>query len=102
MARHEKRFSKAVGVLQSGLDNALTFLAFPSSHHRLLRTTNGLERLFGEVKRRTRVVGVFPNEKSAANLCTAVVLRATEEWALKRYLDMEPLAAMNTETTGQI
>lgn len=100
--RYGKRFGKAANVLQSGLDNALTFLAFPSSHHRLLRTTNGLERLFGEVKRRTRVVGVFPSEKSAANLCTAVVLRATEEWALKRYLDMEPLTAMNIEATGQI
>ena len=60
MTRHEKRFGKAVRVLQSGLDNALTFLAFPTSHQRLLRTTNGLKRLLGEVKRRTRVVGVFP------------------------------------------
>lgn len=98
LARHSKRLGKAVSVLQSGLDNALTFLAFPASHHRLLRTTNGLERLFGEVKRRTRVVGVFPGERSATNLCTAVVLRTTEEWALKRYLDMEPLAAMNRQT----
>jgi transposase-like protein len=96
--RYGKRFSKAVGVLQNGLEDALTFLAFPSGHHRLLRTTNGLERLFGEVKRRTKVVGVFPGEVSAANLCTAVVLRATEEWALKRYMDMEPLQAMNRQT----
>ena len=99
--RHGKSFSKAVEVLSNGLTDALTFLAFPSSHHRLLRTTNGLERLFGEVKRRTRVIGVFPSEKSAANLCTAVVLRATEEWALKRYLDMEPLAAMNRQVEGE-
>ena len=101
VSRYGKRFGKAVGVLQNGLDNAITFLAFPSSHHRLLRTTNGLERLFGEVKRRTRVVGVFPSEKSAGNLCTAVLLRATEEWALKRYLDMEPLNAMNRETNDE-
>ena len=93
--RYGKRFAKAVGVLKNGLANALTFLSFPSGHHRLLRTTNGLERLFGEVKRRTRVVGIFPSEASAANLCTAVVLRVTEEWALKRYLDMAPLEAMN-------
>lgn len=77
--QYGKRFGEAVGVLQNGLDNALSFLSFPSSHHRLLQSTNGLERLFGEVKRRTRVVGVFPSEKSAANLCTAVLLRATEE-----------------------
>ncbi len=54
-----------------------------------------LERLFGEVKRRSRVVGVFPNETSALNLCSAVTLRASEEWALRRYLDMAPLQAMN-------
>ena len=99
--RYGKRFVKAVGVLKNGLANALTFLAFPSGHHRLLRTTNGLERLFGEVKRRTRVVGIFPNETSAANLCTAVLLRVTEEWALKKYLDMEPLNAMKEADEGK-
>jgi transposase-like protein len=99
--RYGKKFSTAVSVLQNGLTDALAFLAFPSGHQRLLRTTNGLERLFGEVKRRTRVIGVFPSEKSAANLCTAVVLRATEEWALKRYLDMAPLEAMNRQTEGK-
>ncbi|MDX1932133.1 MAG: transposase [Capsulimonadales bacterium] len=97
VARYQKRFSRAVSVLQAGISDALTFLAFPSSHQRLLRTTNGFERLFGEVKRRTRVVGVFPSEASAANLCSPVVLRATEEWALKRYLDMEALEAMNRD-----
>ena len=101
IGRYGKRFVKAVGVLKNGLANALMFLSFPSGHHRLLRTTNGLERLFGEVKRRTRVVGIFPNETSAANLCTAVVLRVTEEWALKRYLDMEPLNAMNEANEGK-
>ena len=95
--RYQRRFAKAVSVLQAGIADALTFLAFPSGHQRLLRTTNGLERLFGEVKRRTRVVGVFPNETSAANLCSAVLLRATEEWALKRYLDISALEAMNRE-----
>ncbi len=93
--RYQRRFARAVAVLQAGIADALTFLAFPSGHQRLLRTTNGLERLFGEVKRRTRVVGVFPGETSAANLCCAVLLRATEEWALKRYLDMTALEAMN-------
>jgi transposase-like protein len=100
-ARYQRRFGKAVAVLQTGIEDALTFLAFPSGHQRLLRTTNGLERLFGEVKRRTRVVGVFPGESSAANLCTAVLLRATEEWALKRYLDMAALEAMNRTSSDK-
>jgi transposase-like protein len=50
-----------------------------------------LERLFKEVKRRTRVVGVFPNETSAATLATEIALRSSEEWALKRYLTMDVL-----------
>jgi putative transposase len=57
-------------------------------------TTNSLERLFREVKRRTRVVGVFPNERSAENLATVVMLRVSEDWALRRYLNMDPLHAL--------
>jgi len=92
-ARWGKTFRGAVSTLQAGLDAALSFLDFPSSHHRLIRSTNGLERLFEEVKRRTRVVRIFPNETSAGNLSTAVALRASEDWALRRYLDMEPYRA---------
>lgn len=89
--RYGKRYPKAVGVLTRGLSEALTYTAFPSGHHKYIRTTNGLERLFREVKRRTRVVGVFPNERSAENLATVVMLRVSESWALRRYLNMEPL-----------
>jgi transposase-like protein len=92
-ARWGKGFKGAVSTLLAGLDAALCYLDFPSSHHRLIRSTNGLERLFEEVKRRTRVVRIFPNESSAANLSTAVALRASEDWALRRYLDMEPYRA---------
>lgn len=91
--RWGKSFRGAVACLQSDLEAALSYLDFPSSHHRLIRTTNGLERLFGEVKRRTKVVRIFPNETSACNLSTAVALRASEDWALRRYLDMEPYRA---------
>jgi transposase-like protein len=92
-ARWGKRFKGAVSTLQTGLDAALSYLDFPSSHHRLIRSTNGLERLFEQVKRRTRVVRIFPNESSGANLATAVALRVSEDWALRCYLDMEPYRA---------
>lgn len=92
--RYAKSHPKAVSVLARGLAEALTYTAFPSGHHKYIRTTNGLERLFREVKRRTRVVGVFPNEHSAENLSTVVLLRVSEEWALRRYLDMNPLSAL--------
>jgi putative transposase len=88
-----KRFPKAVTVFEAGIEDALTYLHFPGSHHTKLRTTNMLERLFKEVKRRTRVVGVFPNEVSAGTLATEIVLRSSEEWTLRRYLTMDSLKA---------
>jgi putative transposase len=89
-----KRFPKAVAVFEAGIGDALTYLSFPGSHHAKLRTTNMLERLFKEVKRRTRVVGVFPNETSASTLATEIALRSSEEWALRRYLTMDALEAV--------
>jgi transposase-like protein len=88
------RFPKAVSVFEAGIDDALSYLSFPGSHHARLRTTNMLERLFREVKRRTRVVGVFPNEVSASTLATEIALRSSEQWALKRYLTMDALEAL--------
>ena len=86
-----KRLPKAVAVFEAGIGDALTYLSFPGNHHAKLRTTNMLERLFKEVKRRTRVVGVFPNETSASTLATEIALRSSEEWALRRYLTMDAL-----------
>jgi putative transposase len=83
-----KRFPKAVSIFEAGIEDALTYLG---SHHARLRTTNMLERLFREIKRRTRVVGVFPNETSASTLATEIALRSSEEWALRRYLTMDAL-----------
>src|SRR5919205_2784663 len=91
---YAKRFPKAVSVFEAGIEDALTYLGYPGSHHARIRTTNVLERLFKEVKRRTRVVGVFPNETSAQTLGTEIMLRSSEEWALKRYLNMEALEAV--------
>jgi len=86
-----KRFTKAVSVFEAGIGDALSYLSFPGIHHARIRTTNMLERLFREIKRRTRVVGVFPSETSASTLATAIALRSSEEWALKRYLTMDAL-----------
>ena len=86
-----KRFPKAVTAFEAGIGDTQTYLHYPGSHHAKLRSTNMLERLFKEVKRRTRVVGVFPNETSAATLATEIVLRSSEEWALRRHLTMDAL-----------
>jgi putative transposase len=98
--RYRDRFKRAVEVFAQGLaafpsgkhgEEALTYLDFPSGHQRHIKSTNVLERLIREVKRRTRVVGVFPGEGSLVNLARVVMLRATEDWAFRRYLDMDPL-----------
>jgi putative transposase len=78
-------------VFEAGIEDALVYLRYPGSHHARIRTTNMLERLFEEVKRRTRVVGVFPNEMSASTLATEIALRSSEQWALKRYLTVNAL-----------
>jgi putative transposase len=98
---YEKRFPKAVSVFEARMEHALTYLRYPESHHARIRTTNVLERLFKEVKRRTKVVGVFPNEPSAATLATETTLRSSEEWALRRYLNMNALDAVEEPSPQQ-
>jgi putative transposase len=88
---YEKSYPKAVSLFKAGIWDVLTYLSYPGSHHARIRSTNTLERLFKEVKRRTRVVGVFPNETSASTLATEIALRSSEEWALRRYLTMDAL-----------
>ena len=88
---YDGRFPKAISVFEADIGEALTYLSFPGIHHAKLRTTNMLERLFKEVKRRTRVVGIFPNETSASTLATEIASRSSKEWALRRYLTMDAL-----------
>jgi transposase-like protein len=106
--RYRDRYRRAVEVFAQGLaafpsgkhgEEALTYLDFPGVHQRHIKSTNVLERLIREVKRRTRVVGVFPGEGSLVNLATVVMLRATEDWAFRRYLDMGPLWAAEEKPT---
>lgn len=77
---------RAVETLRWGPPEALTYLHCPGLHHRFIKATNMSERLFRELKRRSRVEGVFINERSALNLVPAVVLRKTDDRTLTRYL----------------
>jgi putative transposase len=64
--------------------------SFPVSHQRRIRTTNGLERINKELKRRTRVVGAFPSEQSFMRLCVSILIDINEEWmTAKKYLTMD-------------
>jgi putative transposase len=77
--------------LESDIPEGLTVFALPPSHRRRLRAINTLERLNKELKRRTRVAGLFPNEASALRLVSAVAMEISEDWETNRkYLTMEP------------
>jgi len=97
--RYRRYFPRTVEIFEQGISEALTYLDFPVSHQRHIKSTNMLERLFREIKRRTRVVGVFPNERSLTNLATAVILQTTEDWNFRRYLDMSLLWDMKFKPT---
>jgi len=78
--RWQNVYPSAVETLGKGLADCLTFFRFPPRHRRRLRTSNGLERCFKEVKRRTRVVGRFPTEMSALSLIWSVMDRDATRW----------------------
>lgn len=82
---------EAIACLENGFEAATHFYAFPREHWHRIRSTNGLERLHGEIKRRTRAVGAFPDRASALRLVTAVALQVTAIWSDRRYLDMSLL-----------
>jgi transposase-like protein len=80
---------KLAARLEEGLEAALTCLGFPAEHRRRIRTTNGVERLNQELKRRTRVVRIFPNREALLRLVTALAMEQSEEWETgRRYLAM--------------
>ena len=87
-ARWHKELPEAVNVLERGFTAATQFYAFPEPHWARLRTTNSLERLHTEIKRRIRSAGAFPDRASALRLITAVALRTTAVWSERRYLDL--------------
>jgi transposase-like protein len=89
--RWSKELPEAVEVLERGFGAATQFYAFPGAHWPRLRTTNGLKRLHGEIKRRIRAVGAFPDRASALRLITAVAIKTTTIWGDRRYLDLSLL-----------
>ena len=83
---------KLAQAMQEAEDDVLAYMTFPKAHRTKLHSTNTLERLNREVKRRADVVGIFPNEASIVRLIGAVLMEANDEWSLQhRYLSLEPL-----------
>lgn len=86
--------------LDEELEDCLACLAFPRQHQKRIRTTNGLERVSQELKRRTRVVRIFPNRAACLRLVTALAAEISDEWESgRRYLTMEEVITEATTTT---
>jgi transposase-like protein len=90
------QFPDVAAMLVDTSEDLLAFTHFPYAHWRKIWSTNPLERLNGEIKRRTNVVGIFPNDASVLRLVTAVVVEAHDEWAVaeRRYLSEESMAKL--------
>jgi transposase-like protein len=88
--KYSKTASRLAEWLAANLPEGLTVFAFPASFRRLLRTTNGVERLHREVRRRARVVSIFPNPASCLRLVSAILAETSEEWLTGRtYINFE-------------
>ena len=88
--KYEKTASRLSEWMAGNIPEGLTVFAFPVAHRKLIRTTNGVERLHREVRRRARVVSIFPNQASCLRLVSAVLNEISEEWLTGRtYLSFE-------------
>jgi putative transposase len=89
------RFPKVAALLDDAEHDVLAYMDYPEAHRSKLHSTNPIERLNKEVKRRTNVVGIFPNEASVRRLVGAVLLEQNDDWQLQhRYLTLETMAGM--------
>ena len=93
--QYEKRFPKAIEILDEGLEDSLAFYAFPELDARKIFSTNMLERLNKEIRRRTSVVGIFPNSDSYLRLVTTYLMEYAEDWSVFRaYLNPKSIQTL--------
>jgi transposase-like protein len=97
------KMSKAADIIEQTVQETLTYYAFPDIHWQKIRTNNPLERIMREIRRRTRVVGAFPDGQSCLNLAAARLRYiAGSAWSAKRYMNMRPLYQMQFNQTGAV
>ena len=94
----DMRLPEAAGIVRDGVEETLTYMQFPTEHWRRIRTNNPMERIMREIRRRTRVVGAFPDGRSALMLVAARLRHiAGTRWGTRKYLDMDRLKEQDQE-----
>ena len=96
-----QRMGRAADLVDTHVRETLTYYAFPDCHWIKIRTNNPLERIMREIRRRTRVVGAFPDGQSCLNLAAARLRHiAGTQWSTRKYMNMAPLRAAQNEAYG--
>ncbi len=90
---------KLATLMDDAEHDVLAYMSFPKEHRAKLHSTNPIERLNGEIKRRTEVVGIFPNDDAIVRLVGALLLEQNDEWAVQRarYMTLETIAPMGED-----
>jgi putative transposase len=93
-----QRFPRLAELMDLSREDVLAYTAFPREHWPQIASTNPLERLNGEIKRRADVVGIFPNDRAVVRLVGALMLEQNDEWAVaRRYMTLESLGPMSDD-----
>lgn len=93
------KVAKLAALMDEVEPDVLAYMSFPAAHRPKLHSTNPIERLNGEIKRRTEVVGIFPNEQAITRLVGALLLEQNDEWAVQRarYMTLETIAPLSDD-----
>ena len=95
----QPRVKKLAELMDEAESDVLAYMSFPAAHRPKLHSINPIERVNGEIKRRTEVVGIFPNDEVIIRLVGAILLEQNDEWAVQRarYMTLETIAPLSDD-----